>query len=101
MTNTAWFYNPSLNKGDLANAHRTAYEKSLIDSHHAVKAQSGTYYYRGYEITSEGGRMCPWSYNKPGDSDFNKEWAETKKQAMEYIDDFLKEELDLCDIMRR
>lgn len=99
MKTTPWFYNPFTCNGDLAKAHRTAYEKSLKDSRHAVKAQSGTYYYRGYEVTNDGGRERPWSYNKPGASDFDKEWAETKKQAMEYIDCILKDELDLCDTM--
>ena len=87
MKATPWFYNPRLSEGELAKAHRTAYEKSLKNSRTAVKAQSGTYYYRGYAISNEGSRECPWSYNKPEASDFDKEWAETKKQAMAYIDD--------------
>lgn len=99
MKNTPWFYEPRLNNGERAKAHRTAYEKSLKTSNHAVKAQSGTYYYRGYEISNDGGRECPWSYNRPDAHDYDKEFAETKKLAMAYIDDILKEELDLCDIM--
>lgn len=99
MKNTPWFYNPLTNGGDLAKTYRIAYEKSLKDSRHAVKAQSGTYFYRGYEISNDGGREFPWSYNRPEDSDFCKEFAETKKLAMAYIDDILKEEPDLCDLI--
>lgn len=99
MKITPWFYDSRLGKDAFAKAHRTAYEKSLKDSRHAVKAQSGTYYYRGYVISNEGSRECPWSYNKPDAWDSDKEWAETKKQAMEYIDAILKDEIDLCDIM--
>ena len=103
MKLTPWFYDKSLiartgNEG-LAKAHRTAYEKSLKDSRHAVKATTGSYYYRGYYIGKDGGGECPWCYNKPDASDFDKEWAETKKHAMEYIDYILNNKIDLCDIM--
>lgn len=100
MKNTPWFYDPRLNKDSLAKNHRTAYEKSL-KSRHAVKVHSGTYYYRGFELSKDGGRECPWNYNRPGASDFDREAAETKALAMAYIDDLLKEEPDLCDLMCR
>lgn len=92
-----WFYDPRLDD-DLARAHRTAYVKSLKDSHHAVKAQAGTYYYRGYAISNEGSRECPWSYGKPDDYYDDKEWAETKKQAMENVDE-LENGSGLCNIL--
>lgn len=98
MNNTPWFYTPGLNKDSLAKQHRAAYEKSL-KSRHAVKVHSGTYYYRGFEISKDGGRECPWNYTRVGD--FDQEAAETKALAMAYIDDLLKEEPDLCDLMCR
>lgn len=86
---TPWFYSERLGRDDLARRHREAYEKSLT-SKHAVKAQCGTYYYRGYEISNEGSREFPWSYNRADAAyDFDKEWAETKKLAMSYVDDIL------------
>lgn len=88
MTFTPWFYSDRLGKDDLAKRHREAYEKSLT-SKHAVKAQAGTYYYKGYEISDMGSRECPWCYNRPEDDDFDKEWAPTKRAAMEYIDAIL------------
>lgn len=82
-----WFY---IFNDDTALKHRAAYEKSLT-SKSAVKVHAGTYYYRGYEISDGGCRDYPWSYNRPEDSDFDREWAPTKREAMEYIDDILKE----------
>lgn len=100
MNENIWFYNPRLNSGELARQHRAAYEKSL-KSRHAVKVHSGTYYYRGFEVSKDGGRDCPWCYNRPDASDFDKGWAETKALALAYVDDILKEDLYLCDIMCR
>ena len=94
----AWFYNERLCKGETATAHREAYEKSL-KSRRAVKVHSGCYYYRGYEVAKDGGTECPWNYNRPEADDFDRESAETKKIAMECIDEILKDEIDLCDIV--
>lgn len=91
MSNTPWFYNPRFDCDALAKAHAAAYEKSL-KSTHAVKAQAGTYYYKGWEIAKDGGRECPWSYSKPGHGQDFGDWAETKKLAMAYIDDIIETE---------
>ena len=100
MKTKIWFYDKPFDSRSkfLYEAHRKAYEKSL-KCDHAVKVHSGTYYYKGYEISNDGGRECPWNYNKVGASDFDREAAETKKLAMEYIDNILKDEIDLCDLM--
>ncbi len=95
MKTQIWFY--TFNDA-LAKEHRAAYEKSL-KCNHSVRTYGGTYYYKGYEISKDGGRECPWNYNKVGASDFDREAAETKKQAIEYIDCILKDEIDLCDLM--
>lgn len=80
-----------------ARAHKAAYEKSL-KSNHAVKVIEGSYYYRGYEITKDGGSECPWNYGKP--SEISHEAAATKREAMENIDFILnRKNLDLCDIV--
>lgn len=97
MKATPWFYSSITCNGSIATMHRTAYEKSMKSSH-AVKVHSGTYYYRGWEISNDGGKECPWNYENPTEHG-SREAAETKRQAMEYIDDLLKEEIDLCDIM--
>ena len=78
--------------------HREAYEKSL-KSNHAVKVHSSEYYYRGFEISKDGGAECPWNYGRPEEHDH--ESAASKREAMEFIDSFLSDELDLCDIMCR
>lgn len=82
---------------ETARAHKAAYEKSL-KSGHAVKVTEGEYYYRGYNISKDGGRECPWNYGKP--DEISHESTATKKEAMETIDCILKnKELDLCDIV--
>lgn len=100
MKNTPWFYIPRLGGDELAKQHRAAYEKSL-KSRHAVKVHSGTYYYRGFELSKDGGSEFPWNYSRPDADDFDREAAETKALAMAYIDDLLKEEPDLRDLMCR
>lgn len=88
MKKTPWFNSPYVKQNELTEACRNAYNKSLT-SKHAVKVFSGSYFYRGYELTKDGGSECPWNYNRPEDNDFNREYAETKKQAMENIDSIL------------
>lgn len=89
MGKVLWFHTPTNGPAaELVKAHARAYEKSLRSAH-AVKAQSGSYYYKGFAISNDGGRLAPWSYNRAEADDFEKEWAETKKLAMEYIDDIL------------
>lgn len=97
MKNTAWFYTDNT---EICLKHRKAYEKSL-KSKNAVKVISGVYYYRGFEISKDGGSEYPWNYNKPENSDFDREAATTKKEAMAFIDDILSDNFDLCDIMCR
>lgn len=93
-----WFENPDNHNRELCEMHRKAYEKSL-KSEHAVKVHAGMYYYKGFEISNDGGRECPWNYNRPEASDFDSGYAETKRIAMESIDDLLKDEFTLCDLM--
>jgi hypothetical protein len=88
MKNRVWFYKRN---DAVAHAHRAAYEKSL-NCNHAVKVHSGQYYYKGFEVSKDGGRECPWNYCKVGADDFFREAAETKKLALEYIDCIIKDE---------
>ena len=82
---------------EIARTHKAAYKKSL-KCEHAVKVIEGVYYYKGYEISKDGGREYPWNYGRP--DEISHEAAVTKKEAMETIDYMLKrKEIDLCDIV--
>lgn len=84
-------------KSETARKHKAAYEKSL-KSDHAVKVHEGEYYYRGFNISKDGGRDYPWNYGRP--SEISHESAVTKREAMETIDYILGDRpLDLCDIV--
>lgn len=92
--NEIWFY---MSNGEICRIHRAAYEKSL-KCDHAVKVHEGSYYYKGYQISKDGGRDYPWNYGRP--DEISHEAAVTKKEAMETIDYMLKrKEIDLCDIV--
>lgn len=74
-----WFY---MDNEKICILHRTAYEKSL-KCDHAVKVHDGEYYYKGYQISKDGGRDYPWNYGRP--DEISHEAAQTKKEAMETI----------------
>lgn len=95
MANGIWF---NLGNSDLHIMHRKAYEKSL-KCNHAVKVVSGSYYYKGFEIEKSGGDKYPWNYRHPSETEC--ESVQTKADAMMCIDEILKDEIDLCDIMCR
>lgn len=93
--NEMWF---NLGNSHLHIMHRKAYEKSL-KCNHAVKVVSGSYYYKGFEIEKSGGTEYPWNYRKPSETEC--ECVPTKADAMMCIDEILKDEFDLCNIMCR
>ena len=95
MSKEIWF---NTSNSELHVMHRKAYEKSL-KCNHAVKVTSGSYYYKGFEIEKTGGNEYPWNYRKPSETEC--EVAQSKAIAMLEIDEILKGEIDLCDIVCR
>lgn len=89
-----WFEN---SKGEIATMHRNAYNKS-IEEQRCVKVHQGCYYYKGFEISNNGGTEFPWNWRSP--ADIENECAKTKRECIETIDCMIKNEcLDLCDIV--
>lgn len=72
-----WF---ECSKNDFAEKHKEAYRKS-IKKQTCVKVHAGMYYYKGYEISNDGGSEYPWNwgieYYFP---------AKSKKECMKQID---------------
>lgn len=90
MKRTIWFYKFN---DEHAKKHRAAYEKSL-NSNHATKVHSGSYYYRGYEIDfdSERQKDCQWKCKLIGGYSEDVSFAGTKVECMKYVDNELKEQ---------
>lgn len=88
-----WFENSN---SEIAIRHKNAYNKSIKEQR-CVKVHSGSYYYKGFEIThSEGADY--WNWKNP--SEIDSEFATSKKECIETIDSLIKTELiDLCDIV--
>ena len=87
-----WFDN-----ADTANAraHKAAYEKSVRENR-CVKVHAGCYYYKGYEISNDGGTEYPWNWTKYTSTKYMDDKgytaseehfaAQSKKECMEQID---------------
>lgn len=87
-----WFEN---NKSATALKHKNAYNKSVKEQR-CVKVRQGCYYYKGFEIRCAGTGF--WNWKNP--SAIDSEYANTKKECIETIDQLIKSEmLDLCDIV--
>ena len=48
---------------EVARMHKAAYEKSL-KSNRPIKVHAGSYYYKGYAITNDGGAFYPWNWKE-------------------------------------
>lgn len=55
-----WFDNA---KTDNARKHKSAYEKSIKEQR-CVKVHAGEYYYKGYEISNDGGYEYHWNWTR-------------------------------------
>lgn len=75
-----------------------------------MKVHAGCYYYKGYEISNDGGTAYPWNWTKYTSTEYmykngyiaSEEHfsAQSKKECMEQIDyDLGDKALDLCDIV--
>lgn len=68
---------------EVARTHKKTYEKSL-KCNHAVRLFEGEYYYKGFNISKDGGKEYPWNYGSPSELEHGS--ARTKKEAMQNID---------------
>ena len=72
-------------KTDNAQKHKAAYQRS-IRCQCCVKVHAGAYYYRGYEISNDGGREYPWNWGINDEKTENYFPAKSKKECIDQID---------------
>lgn len=78
---------------DIMKRHEKARKQSLKEDR-CVKVHQGEYYYKGFNVSNDGGTECPWNYTIENERGYTVHhgYASTKKECISNIDILLKNE---------